>query len=85
MTNTCFHYEYSDNSALTTFLDVSTNGDTTDTGGNGVDIVAYAQSGLPPPANTPEPDSIWLMATGALMLCGAFYYKRRNGFGAMNF
>ncbi len=33
----------------TTFSDVSTNGDTTDTGGNGIDVTVYAQAGLPPP------------------------------------
>jgi hypothetical protein len=30
---------------------------------------------------TPEPSSIWLLSTGALLLGGFFYYKRRNGFG----
>ena len=42
---------------------VSTNGDVTDTGGNGIDVLAYAQAGLPPPG-TPEP------ATWAMMLLG---------------
>ena len=32
-------------------------------------------------AATPEPGSIWLMSTGALLLGGFFYYTRRNGFG----
>jgi uncharacterized repeat protein (TIGR01451 family) len=32
-----------------TFSDLSTNGDTTDTGGNGIDVTVYAQAGLPPP------------------------------------
>ena len=40
-------FQYTDNSGLTTFSDLSTNGDTTDTGGNGIDILAYAQAGLP--------------------------------------
>lgn len=31
------------------FSDVSTNGDTTDTGGNGINVAVYAQAGLPPP------------------------------------
>ena len=32
------------------FSDVSTNGDTTDTGGNGINVAVYAQAGLPPPS-----------------------------------
>jgi hypothetical protein len=32
------------------FSDLSTNGDTTDTGGNGIDVTVYAQAGLPPPS-----------------------------------
>ncbi len=32
-----------------TFSEVSTNGDTTDTGGNGINVTVYAQAGLPPP------------------------------------
>ncbi len=64
-------FKYSDNSGLTTFSDLSTNGDTTDTGGNGVDILAYAQAGLPPPGgSTPEPSSIVLAATGLLSMFG---------------
>ncbi len=79
-------YAYSDNSALSTFSDLSTNGDTLDTGGNGVDILAYEQAGLPPPGGvTPEPSSIWLMSTGALLLGGFLYYKRRNNFGEIHF
>jgi len=75
-------YEYSDNGGLTTFSDLSTNGDMTDTGGNGIDILAYAQAGLPAAGSvTPEPSSIWLLSTGALMLGAFFYYKRHNGFG----
>ena len=31
------------------FSDLSTNGDTTDTGGNGIDVTVYAQAGLPQP------------------------------------
>jgi hypothetical protein len=34
------------------FSDLSTNGDTTDTGGNGIDVTVYAQAGLPPAAST---------------------------------
>lgn len=73
-------YAYSDNSGLTTFSDLSTNGDATDSGGNGLDILAYAQAGPPPAATvTPEPASICLLSTGTLLLAGFFCYKRHNG------
>jgi PEP-CTERM motif len=42
---------------------LSTNGDITDPGGNGIDVLAYAQAGLPPPG-IPEP------STWAMMLIG---------------
>ncbi len=75
-------FAYSENGSLSTFSDLSTNGNITDSGGNGVDILAYEQAGLPSAGTaTPEPDSIWLMSTGVLMLGAAFYYKRRNGYG----
>ena len=48
-----------DNSSLSTWSAVSTNGDTTDPGGNGADILVYAQAAAPP-LNTPEP-STWAM------------------------
>lgn len=78
-------FAYSENGSLSTFSDLSTNGDITDSGGNGVDILAYEQAGLPPAGTvTPEPDSIVLMSTGALVLGAAFYYKRRNGIGEIS-
>ena len=45
------------------YSDLSTNGNITDTGGNGIDVLAYAQAGLPAPG-VPEP------AAWALMLIG---------------
>jgi hypothetical protein len=83
--NYLLSYVYSDDSGLTTMSDLSTNGITTGTGGNGIDILAYEGAGLPPPGNTPEPSSILLLATGVLMLGGFFYYKRRNDMGEINF
>ncbi len=47
---------------------------------NGLPLADFANTPLTVTA-TPEPGSIWLMSTGALMLCAFFYYKRRNGFG----
>ena len=67
-------FMYSDNSSLSTFSDLSTNGDTGDTGGNGIDILAYAQAGLPvscapgsvctAPSPVPEPAAFSLLAMG---------------------
>jgi hypothetical protein len=43
------------------FSDVSTNGNTTYTGGNGINVTVYAQAGLPPPSAvmpcTPDPNN----------------------------
>lgn len=81
-------FAYSDNSGLTTFSDLSTNGITTGTGGNGIDILAYAQAGLPvacppgqvctgptPPTSTPEPASIAMLCAG---LIGLRLVRRRR-------
>ncbi len=59
----------------TTYQDLSTNGNVTDTGGNGIDVLAYAQAGLPPPSTTPEPSSILLFSTGLVALAGAVRRK----------
>ena len=66
-------FAYSENGPLTNFSDLSTNGDVTDTGGNGLDILAYAQAGTPSPtAVTPEPSSMLLVGTGLLSIGGVF-------------
>ena len=81
-------FAYTDNGSLTTFRDLSTNGVTTGTGGNGIDILAYAQAGLPSacPANTvctnppspviptPEPASLAVLGAG---LFGLSMVRRR--------
>jgi hypothetical protein len=48
----------------TIFQDLSTNG-AAGTGGNGIDVLVYAQSGLPAPG-TPEPATLLLFGTGLL-------------------
>jgi hypothetical protein len=45
----------------TTFSDISTNGNASGTGGNGIDVTVYAQAGLPPP---PSQDTLALTLTG---------------------
>ena len=46
------------------YSDLSTNGNVTGTGGNGIDVLTYAQAGLPVRGAVPEP------ATWTLMLAG---------------
>ena len=56
-----------DNSSLTTFSRLSTNGDNTDSGGNGVDLLVYA--GAIPQATAPEPASLVPFGAGLAFLC----------------
>jgi hypothetical protein len=67
-----------DSSCGCNFSDVSTNGNVTGTGGNGINLTVYAQAGLPSlsPTPTPEPTSLALLATGVLGLVGTFRRKR---------
>jgi len=62
-----------DNSGLNTFSRLSTNGNVTDTGGNGVDLLVYA--GAIPSLATPEPATLTLVGIGAL---AAAYRRRRR-------
>jgi hypothetical protein len=57
-----------DTGGLSTFSRLSTNGDVTGTGGNGADVLAYAQAGLPPAGTVPEPASLALFGLGAATL-----------------
>jgi hypothetical protein len=56
-------FDMTDDGPLTTFQQVSTNGDTTGTGGNGIDVLTYAQASAVQPG-VPEP------STWAMMLLG---------------
>ena len=51
----------------------------------GVDPNAFPDGTLTASSATPEPSSIWLMSTGALLLGAFFYSRRRNGLGSMGF
>lgn len=65
-------FDVQENSSQADFSRLSTNG-LSGTDGNGIDVLAYAQQGLPP-ADVPEPASLSLLTAGAL---GAFLARRR--------
>jgi hypothetical protein len=68
-----------DNSGLTTFQHLSTNGNTTGTGGNGIDLIVYAGNGVPVPAGggIPEP-ATWALMLGGFFGAGAALRSRRR-------
>jgi PEP-CTERM motif len=55
---------------------LSTNGDVTDTGGNGIDVLVYAQAGLPIAGSVPEP-STWAMLILGFVGIGFMAYRRK--------
>jgi PEP-CTERM motif len=66
-----------DNGPLTNYSALSTNGNTTNTGGNGADILVYATA-TAPPLNTPEPATWAMMLIGFAGLGFAGYRARRS-------
>jgi hypothetical protein len=68
-------FDATDNSGLGNWSALSTNGNVTGTGGNGADILAYAQEGLPPPGSTPEA-STWAMMILGFAGLGFVGYRR---------
>jgi hypothetical protein len=59
-----------------TYSSLSTNGDVTDTGGNGIDVLVYAQEGLPVAGSVPEP-STWAMMILGFAGIGFMAYRRK--------
>ena len=59
------------------YSSLSTNGNITGTGGNGIDVLAYAQAGLPPAGGVPEPSTWALMLLGFAGLGFASYRRAR--------
>jgi PEP-CTERM motif len=63
-----------DDGSLNTYSALSTNGNTTGTGGNGIDILVYAQA-APPNLNAPEP-STWAMMILGFAGMGFVAYRK---------
>jgi len=80
------HYTLSfwldDNSSLTTASRLSTNGDVSNTGGNGADVLAYAGVGVPVegggPSSVPEIDPASVTSALTLLLGGLVVLRGRK-------
>lgn len=75
-------FSLNDNGSLTTFSRLSTNGNVSNTGGNGVDLLVYAGA-IPTlvvtPAPAPEPATLVLLGLGLAGLGLARRFARRKG------
>jgi len=70
-----------DNGSLTTFSRLSTNGNVTNTGGNGIDVVVYA--GAIPTIANPVPEPATLASAGIAVLVGlGVAWRRRRAVAA---
>ena len=70
-----------DSGSLTTFSRLSTNGNTTDTGGNGIDVLVYA--GAVPVRANPVPEPATLASAGIAVLVGlGVAWRRRRAVAA---
>lgn len=67
-------FDLMDDSGAADFSSLSTNGDVTDTGGNGIDLVVYAGN-IPVRANVPEPITLSIFGAG---IAGAVAMRRRK-------
>jgi hypothetical protein len=72
-----FYLSEDNDSGDTVYSDLSTNGDVTDNGGNGIDVLAYAQAGLPT-SSVPEPATWAMMLAGFAALGAAVRVSRRR-------
>jgi len=75
-------FSLTDDGGLSTFSQISTNGNTTDTGGNGADLLVYAGTSEPTAA-TPLPAALPLYATGVGVMA-LFGWRRKRKASAVH-
>lgn len=72
-----------DNSSLSTFSQLSTNGNTTGSGGNGADLLVYAGNGVPVPGTVPLPASAPMFGAALVVLGAVGYGVKRKASAAV--